>query len=178
MTCIVKSKEVVLGDDGDGNGCGLRWTQSYTNVIFDSQTCVISFSNRHDENVLGSVQINFRKIITEVRQECDEKLQKSQQENDIKISDTKQECESKLVNIKKEFDVVSDSQGKAIGDMTRAFHEIYGKFAALERQLDGVQEDFNEFKSYMCTGKERECEELIGRIRDQKGEVAGNDNEL
>ena len=168
MTCIVKSKEVVLGDDGDGNGCGLRWTQSYTNVIFDSQTCVISFSNRHDENVLGSVQINFRKIITEVRQECDEKLQKSQQENDIKISDTKQECESKLVNIKKEFDVVSDSQGKAIGDMTRAFHELVGKFASLERELDDVKQDFTDFRAAECKDRERECEELMGKIREER----------
>ena len=70
----------------------------------------------------------------------------------------------------------ANSQSKAISDMSKAFHELIGKFAALERQLDGVQEDFSDFKSYMCTGKERECEELLGEIKNGRGE--DNDNEL
>ena len=47
------------------------------------------------------------------------------------------------------------SQSKAIDDVSKAFHELIGKFAALERQQDKMQEDFSDFKSYMCTGKER-----------------------
>ena len=66
-----------------------------------------------------------------------------------------------------------DSQSQAIDDMSKAFHELIGKFAALERQQDKMQEDFSDFKSYMCTGKERECEELIGRINAEREDGEG-----
>ena len=71
----------------------------------------------------------------------------------------------------------NDAQSQAIGDMTKAFHELFGKFASLERQLDEVQGDFRDFRAAECKGRERECEELMGNIR-AKREDGQNDSEL
>ena len=67
-----------------------------------------------------------------------------------------------------------DHLTQAIDNMSKAFHELIGKFVALERQQDIMQEEFSDFKSYMCTGKERECEELMGRIRAERDDRDGD----
>ena len=65
-----------------------------------------------------------------------------------------------------EFSLYEKSQ--AIGDMTRAFHELVGKFASLERELDDVKQDFTDFRAAECKDRERECEELMGKIREER----------
>ena len=60
--------------------------------------------------------------------------------------------------------------------MTRAFHELVGKFASLERELDDVKQDFTDFRAAECKDRERECEELMGKITADRGE--NDDSEL
>ena len=70
-----------------------------------------------------------------------------------------------------------DTQSQAIGDLTKAFHELIGKFASLERELDDVKQDFTDFRAAECKDRERECEELVGKIRAERGD-GQNDSEL
>ena len=86
-----------------------------------------------------------------------------------------------LMPIGKNTDIENNSKTivdltNTIVDMTKAFHGLFGKFSSLEREQDGMQKDFSDFKSAMCVGRERDCEELIGKIRAERED--GDNGEL